>query len=78
MIKLTSVLFHTLMLKLYTKVQRLINIQCLEICVVLQIRNSCKYIFYKDKKEFAADMKNIYNAPNKEVAATELDNLEKK
>ena len=24
------------------------------------------------------DMKNIYNAPNKEVAATELDNLEKK
>jgi len=22
-------------------------------------------------------MKNIYNAPNKEVAATELDNLEK-
>ena len=23
-------------------------------------------------------MKNIYNAPNKEVAATELDNLEKK
>ena len=29
MTKLTSVLFHTLMLKLYTKVQRLINIQCL-------------------------------------------------
>ena len=23
-------------------------------------------------------MKNIYNAPNKEAAATELDNLEKK
>ncbi len=23
-------------------------------------------------------MKNIYNAPNKEVAATELDNLERK
>ena len=34
--------------------------------------------FIKDKKEFTADMKNIYNAPNKEVAATELDNLEKK
>ena len=29
MTKLTSVLFHTLMLKIYTKVQRLINIQCL-------------------------------------------------
>ena len=31
MTKLTSVLFHTLMLKIYTKVQRLINIQCLRI-----------------------------------------------
>ena len=42
------------------------------------IRNFCKYVVYKDKKEFTADMKNIYNAPNKEVAAAELDNLEKK
>ena len=44
-----------------------------QICVVHQIRNSCKYVVYKDKKEFTADMKNIYNASNKEVAATELD-----
>ena len=49
-----------------------------QICVVHQIRNSCKYVVYKDKKKFTADMKNIYNAPNKEVAAAELDNLEKK
>ncbi len=49
-----------------------------QICVVHQIRNSCKYVVYKDKKEFTTDMKNIYNATNKEVAATELDNLEKK
>ena len=49
-----------------------------QICVVHQIRNSCKYVVYKDKKEFTADMKNIYNATNKEVAATELYNLEKK
>ena len=49
-----------------------------QICVVHKIRNSCKSVVYKDKKEFTADMKNIYNAPNKEVAATELDNLEKK
>ncbi len=48
-----------------------------QICVVHQIRNSCKYVVDKDKKEFTADMKNIYNAPNKKVAATELDNLEK-
>ena len=32
-----------------------------QICVVHQIRNSCKYVVYKDKKEFTADMKNIYN-----------------
>lgn len=48
-----------------------------QICVVHQIRNSCKYVVYKDKKEFTADMKNIYNAPNKEAAAVELDNLER-
>ena len=42
-----------------------------QICVVYQIRNFCKYVVYKDKKEFMTDMKNIYNAPNKEVAATE-------
>ena len=49
-----------------------------QICVVHQIRNSCKYVVYKDKKEFTSDMKNIYNAPNKDVAAAELDNLERK
>lgn len=36
------------------------------------------YIVYKDKKEFTADMKKIYNAPDKEIAAEELDNLERK
>ncbi len=49
-----------------------------QICVVHQIRNPCKYVVYKDKKEFTADMKNIYNASNKEVAAAELDNLDEK
>lgn len=49
-----------------------------QICVVHQIWNSCAYVVYKDKKEFTADMKNIYNAPNKEVTAAELDNLERK
>ncbi len=49
-----------------------------QFCVIHLIRNSCKHVVYKDKKEFTADMKNIYNAPNKEVTATALDNLEKK
>jgi transposase-like protein len=43
-----------------------------QICVVHQIRNACRYVVWKDRKEFTADMKNIYNAPNQKVAATEL------
>ena len=48
------------------------------ICVVHQIRNTSKYVVYKDKKEFTADMKNIYNAPSNEVAVSEPDKMEKK
>lgn len=49
-----------------------------QICVVHQIRNSCRYVVSKDRKEFTSDMKNIYNAVNKEMAALELDNFDKK
>lgn len=49
-----------------------------QICVVHQIRNSCKYVVWKEKKEFTADLKNIYNAPTKEAALLELDMFEKK
>ena len=49
-----------------------------QICVVHQIRNSCKYVVYKDKKEFTADMKISIMRLIKTVAATEPDNLEKK
>jgi putative transposase len=43
-----------------------------QICVVHQIRNSARYVVWKDKKEFSADMKLIYNAPNKESAKASL------
>lgn len=49
-----------------------------QICVVHQIRNSCRYVVWKEKKEFASDLKNIYNAPTKEAAKMELDNFEQK
>ena len=49
-----------------------------QICVVHQIRNSAKYVVWKDKKAFAADMREIYTAPNKEAAEAALDVLEKK
>jgi putative transposase len=49
-----------------------------QICVVHQIRNSCKYVVWKERKEFSADMKAIYNAPNRDAAASALDHLEDK
>jgi tRNA(Ile)-lysidine synthetase-like protein len=49
-----------------------------QICVVHQIRNACKYVVWKDRKEFASDMKDIYGAPNREAAAHALDALDKK
>jgi len=49
-----------------------------QICVVHQIRNSCRYVVWKEKKEFSADLKNIYNAPTKEAAEAELDLFEQK
>ena len=33
-------------------------------CIVHQIRNSCKFVGWKDRKKFCADMKLIYTAPN--------------
>lgn len=49
-----------------------------QICVVHQIRNSCRYVVWKEKKEFSQDLKNIYNAPTKESASRELDLFEQK
>jgi putative transposase len=47
-------------------------------CVVHQIRNTIKYVASKDAKEVMRDIKNIYRAPNKEVAEKHLDELEEK
>ena len=49
-----------------------------QICVVHQIRNSCKYVVWKDKKAFSADMKHIYNAPTEEAAKAALNDLASK
>lgn len=49
-----------------------------QICVVHQIRNASKYVVWKDKKEFARDMKEIYTAPNKKAAELALNELDKK
>ena len=49
-----------------------------QVCVVHQIRNSCRYVTYKDLKEFTIDLKTIYGAVNKEAAVKALDAFEQK
>ena len=45
-------------------------------CVVHQIRTSTKFVSYKDRKLFCADMRKIYTAPNEKAALEELDKFE--
>lgn len=47
-------------------------------CIVHQIRNSLKYISYKEQKAFMVDLKLVYQASNKEVSESALDALEEK
>lgn len=49
-----------------------------QICVVHQIRNSCRYVVWKDLKEFTADMKEIYTSVNRDQAAIALEHFEQK
>jgi len=49
-----------------------------QLCIVHQIRNSCKYVVWKDRKAFCADLKNVYAAPNKEAAQQALQDLSDK
>lgn len=46
-----------------------------QICVVHQIRNSNRYVVWKDKKEFSKDIKHIYEAPNRDAAKAVLNDL---
>ncbi len=49
-----------------------------QLCIVHQIRNSLKYVASKDQKQFASELKAIYQAFTKEEAENELDKLEEK
>ena len=46
-----------------------------QLCVVHQIRNSLRYVGSKNQKEFMTDLKRVYKAANKDLAASELDIL---
>lgn len=47
-------------------------------CIIHQIRNSTKYVSYKDIKELMRDLKTIYKAPTQEIAESKLDDFEEK
>ena len=50
-----------------TKVQR---------CIIHQIRYSLKYVVWKDRKAFVADLKTVYQAATREEAEANLQKLE--
>ena len=50
----------------HTQVQR---------CVIHQIRNSLRYVSYKDSKAFVSDLKTVYQAPTREAAEANLQRL---
>jgi putative transposase len=41
-------------------------------CIVHQLRNSLRYVNWKDRKRISADLKTIYTAPTEEAARTAL------
>lgn len=49
-----------------------------QLCIVHQIRNSLKFVSYKDSKELAADLKPIYQAVTEDEAQSALEYFEEK
>ncbi len=49
-----------------------------QLCVVHQIRNSMKYVVWKDKKEFVTDLESVYGAVNRQAAEYTLTEFEEK
>ena len=47
-------------------------------CIVHLIRNSCKYLSYKDRKEFCHDLKRVYSANTEHSALENLDRCQEK
>jgi transposase-like protein len=50
----------------------------IQLCIVHQIRNSLKYVGYKERKEVASDLKPIYQAINEDQALAALDAFDAK
>ena len=44
-----------------------------QLCIVHQIRNSCRFVVWKDRSEFCKDLKKVYTAINAKSALEELE-----
>ena len=49
-----------------------------QLCIVHMVRNSVKYVSYKDLKEVTTDLKQIYTANNEEMASLKLQQFSSK
>ena len=47
-------------------------------CIIHQIRNTTKFVSYKELKPLMADLKRVYAAPTEEIALAELDSFGEK
>ena len=47
-------------------------------CIIHQIRYTLSFVSYKEKKEFAKDLKEIYTSPNEEIGYSALQELKEK
>ena len=43
-----------------------------QVCIVHQLRNSLKFVVWKDKKAVAQALKQVYDAPDEQIAANKL------
>ncbi|EKS02210.1 transposase, mutator-like family protein [Leptospira mayottensis 200901122] len=49
-----------------------------QLCIVHMVRNSLKWVSYKQKKELMIDLKAIYKSPSAEIAKKSLDDFSTK
>ena len=47
-------------------------------CIIHMLRNSFKYVSYKDLRSFASDFKSVYKASSEEIALKELEEVKEK
>ena len=45
-------------------------------CIIHKIRNTTRFVSYKDIKELPADLKKVYAAADEQTALSELDNFD--